>query len=237
MQLFYSPLVQEKDQEFTFDAIESRHIVKVLRKKEGDRIHLTNGMGILFHSDITLANPKRCSVRIKEIEVKDKNRSYYLHIAIAPTKNNDRFEWFLEKATEIGIDEITPIFCDHSERKTIKMERLNKIIETAGKQSLKFHFPKLNPPTSFTEFISQGSPGQKYIAHCNETGTRQALSKVFQKGGNSVIALGPEGDFSLREIQTALNADFKAVSLGASRLRTETAGIVAVHSVALLHSI
>ena len=237
MQLFYSALVQETDRNFTFDAIESRHIVKVLRKKEGDQIYLTNGRGILFHSALMEANPKRCTVRIERLEKKQKQRPYYLHMAISPTKNNDRFEWFLEKATEIGVDEISPIFCDHSERKTIKMDRLKKIIETAGKQSLKFHFPKLNPAIHFSDFIAAAPSYQKYIAHCNEDIERKALNQIFKKESNLLIAIGPEGDFSLREIQAAISAEFSSISLGSSRLRTETAGLVAVHSTAILYAI
>ncbi len=236
MQLFYSPLVQETDRDFTFDAVESRHIVKVLRKKEGDQIYLTNGRGILFHSALTEANPKRCTIGIHKVEKKEKQRPYYLHMVIAPTKNNDRLEWFLEKATEIGVDEISPIFCDHSERKTIKLDRLKKIIETAGKQSLKFHFPKLNPGIHFSEFLAAAPSYQKYIAHCNESIERNELSRVFKKDSNLLIAIGPEGDFSLREIQAAISADFSSISLGTSRLRTETAGLVAVHSTALLYT-
>ena len=144
MQLFYNPSIDKNTNEITFDKIESRHVVKVLRKKEGDYSYLTNGKGDLFHCKITVANDKKCLISVVNIEQKKQHRKYYLHLAIAPTKNNDRLEWFLEKATEIGIDEITPIICDNSERKFIKPERLKKIIISAMKQSLKIHLPKLN---------------------------------------------------------------------------------------------
>ena len=144
MQLFYNSEITKTSQQFTFDKTESRHIIRVLRKKEGDEIFITNGLGDLFTSKIEIANDKRCLVNILESKSHIKPWNYYLHIAIAPTKLNDRFEWFLEKATEIGIDEITPIICEHSERKIVKPERMEKIIHSAAKQSLKYHFPKLN---------------------------------------------------------------------------------------------
>jgi len=232
MQLFYNPHIDPNEKQFIFDKIESRHIVKVLRKKEGDLLYITNGKGFLFTAEVSIANDKNCLVIIKHVEEKLKSWHYNLHIAIAPTKNNDRFEWFLEKATEIGIDEITPIICDHSERKVLKTERMQKIIESAAKQSLKYHFPKLNEVTSFNEFVKQHNSDQLFIAHC-EKQDKKSLKSELTKTKNITILIGPEGDFSLNEIKVALDKNYKPINLGESRLRTETAGIVAVHTVAL----
>ena len=234
MQLFFNSEINSSTTQFTFDKIESRHIVRVLRKKEGDSIFITNGLGELFTSEIVIANDKKCLVNIIFSEEKIKPWNYYLHIAIAPTKLNDRFEWFLEKATEIGIDEITPIICDHSERKILKLERMEKIIHSAAKQSLKFHFPKLNEPIKFSEFIKQEFEGQLFIAHCEET-DKKSLKTELKQNSKTTILIGPEGDFSVKEIQQSLEHSFIPVSLGESRLRTETAGIVATHSVAFVN--
>lgn len=234
MQLFYNPEISKTTQQVTFDKTESRHIVRVLRKKEGDTVFITNGNGALFTSEVLIANDKKCLVTIKNIETFTKPWNYYLHIAIAPTKLNDRFEWFLEKATEIGVDEITPIICDHSERKVIKQERMEKIIHSAAKQSLKYHFPKFNEPISFKEFINGDFNGQLFIAHCEET-DKKSLKFELEPTKDVVVLIGPEGDFSTKEIKQSLVHNFIPVSLGESRLRTETAGVVAVHSVAFLN--
>lgn len=234
MQLFYNSEINIKSQQFTFDKTESRHIVRVLRKKEGEKIFITNGLGDLFTSEIEIANDKKCLVKILESKTYKKPWNYYLHIAIAPTKLNDRFEWFLEKATEIGIDEITPIICDHSERKVLKLERMEKIVHSAAKQSLKYHFPKLNEPVTFNEFINSEVSGQLFIAHCEET-SKKSLKSALKPALKTTMLIGPEGDFSTKEIQQSLEHNFIPVSLGESRLRTETAGIVAVHSVAFVN--
>ena len=234
MQLFYNPELTTDTKQFSFDKIESRHIVRVLRKKEGDKIFITNGLGQLFTSEILLSDDKKCSVKIVNVETQQNDRNYYLHIAIAPTKLNDRFEWFLEKATEIGIDEITPIICEHSERKEIKAERMEKIILSAAKQSLKFHFPKLNEPITFNAFMQSNFSGQLFIAHCEET-NKKSLKSELKPSQKTTILIGPEGDFSSKEIQQSLANNFIPVSLGQSRLRTETAGIAAVHSVAFVN--
>ncbi|MCF6167803.1 16S rRNA (uracil(1498)-N(3))-methyltransferase [Lutibacter sp.] len=234
MQLFYNSEITANTQQFTFDKIESKHIVRVLRKKESDKIFITNGFGYLFTSEIINANAKKCLVKIINVEHKKKLWNYYLHIAIAPTKLNDRFEWFLEKATEIGIDEITPIICEHSERKVVKPERMKKIIHSAAKQSLKFHFPKLNNSVTFNQFIKSDFDGQLFIAHCEET-DKKLLKSALKPSTKITILIGPEGDFSTKEIQQSLEHKFIPVSLGQSRLRTETAGIVAVHSVAFIN--
>ena len=231
MQLFYDKNIKTTDLQFTFDKIESKHIVRVLRKKEGDVLYITNGEGYLFASKIINANDKRCLVEIYNEELIEDQLEYKLHIAIAPTKNNQRLEWFLEKATEIGISEITPIICDHSERKVVKTDRLEKVIISAMKQSKRYYLPKLNEPITFKSFIKQDFKGDLFIAHCEETDKKTLKNKLEEKKEITIL-IGPEGDFSLSEIDLALQNKFIPVSLGNSRLRTETAGVVAVHSVA-----
>ena len=234
MQLFYNPSIDKNTNEITFDKIESRHVVKVLRKKEGDHIYLTNGKGDLFHCKISVANDKKCLINVIDIEHKKQQRKYYLHLAIAPTKNNDRLEWFLEKATEIGIDEITPIICDNSERKFIKPERLKKIIISAMKQSLKFYLPKLNEVVTLSEFLKQNQTQGKYIAHCVEN-EKQLMKDVLQPEESSTILIGPEGDFSYSEIEKSLQIGYTPITLGKARLRTETAALVSVMNVSFIN--
>lgn len=234
MQLFYTPNILPTSSTFTFDKTESRHIVKVLRKKPGDKLFITDGKGRLFTSEINNCNAKSCDVSIKDVATKNKPWNYYLHIAIAPTKNIDRFEWFLEKATEIGIDEITPLLCERSERKIIKMDRLTRILESAMKQSLKFQLPKLNGLTSFSEFIEDDFNGKLYMAHCKDT-KKESLKTIVKPRQNTTILIGPEGDFTPNEIDLALKKNYHAISLGESRLRTETAGIVATQSVSFIN--
>lgn len=229
MQLFYNPDINAASETFSFDKEESKHIVKVLRKSEGDILHVTNGLGNLFHCEITLASDKKCTVKINQTE-SQKPTAFYLHLAVAPTKMNDRFEWFLEKATEIGIHEITPIICEHSERKVIKTERFDKIIQSAMKQSLQYFLPKLNEPMSFKEFINKNHDGTLFIAHCEET-DKKLLKEAIVPKEKYTILIGPEGDFSEKEIETALQNNYIPVSLGNTRLRTETAAVVACHSI------
>lgn len=234
MQLFYNPNIDSHTTQFIFDKIESRHIVKVLRKSEGDILYITNGRNQLFTAEIILANDKKCNVSIVNTTNQPKTWGYYLHIAIAPTKNNDRLEWFLEKATEIGIDEITPIICKHSERKTIKKERLDKVIVSAMKQSLKFQLPKLNPSMSFVEFINQNHEGDLFIAHCEET-DKKSLKGELKSNQKITILIGPEGDFSVKEIEMAFLNKYIPVSLGKNRLRTETAGLVVAQNLSFFN--
>ena len=226
MQLFY--LENPKD-EIILSAEESKHATKVLRKKEGDILNFTDGKGDFYKAEITVADSRKCRLKVVSTEQKEKQHNYHLHIAIAPTKNMDRFEWFLEKATEIGIDEITPIICHHSERKAIKTERCNRILLSAMKQSLKFHLPKLNEAISLNDLIKQDFEGTKYIAHCEEGNKTELKEKKKEK--RTLILIGPEGDFSPTEIEMVLQYQFIAVSLGTSRLRTETAGIIAAHTI------
>ena len=233
MQLFYNRDIKQNDITFTFDKEESKHIVKVLRKKEMDTIHITNGLGYLFISEIILASEKKCQVKITDTKFFEPT-NYQLHIAVAPTKLNDRFEWFLEKATEIGIHEITPILCDHSERKVYKIDRAEKILQAAMKQSLQYYLPKINEPIPFSEFIAKEYLSDNYIAHCEEL-DRKSFQKTIKEKENILILIGPEGDFSKKEINKAILKKFTPVTLGNTRLRTETAAIVACHTVALLN--
>ena len=229
MQLFYNSSIKETQTSFVFDKEESKHIIKVLRKKEGDILHVTNGLGYLFLTKITIASDTKCTIKIVSFNKQEASR-YHLHLAVAPTKMNERFEWFLEKATEIGIQEITPIICEHSERKVIKTDRFQKILETAMKQSLHYYLPKLNEPIALKDFIKQEHQGQKFIAHCSAT-YKKSLKNDLNSNEDVTLLIGPEGDFSVKEIQLAIENNFIPVSLGAKRLRTETAAIVACHSV------
>jgi len=233
MQLFYNPDINLDTTVFAFDKNESRHIIKVLRKKEKDHLLITNGQGYLFKAELISASDKKCIVQIISKESQPKGWKYKLHIAIAPTKMNDRYEWFLEKATEIGIDEITPLICDHSERKVIKTDRFKKVIISAMKQSLKFRLPILNDPIKFSDFILKDLKGSKLIAHCEET-SKQTLNPEFITDKNITVLIGPEGDFSSKEISAALQHEFIPLSLGNSRLRTETAGVVVCNSISVL---
>ncbi len=235
MQLFYNPELTETTEQFSFSKEESKHITKVLRKKEGDILHITNGKGWCFEAEISVAGTKKCLSIIVSKQFKAKHE-YNLHLAVAPTKMNDRFEWFLEKATEIGIDSITPIICDHSERKIIKQDRFEKIVQSAMKQSLHYHLPKLNEAISFNNFVKQDFKGQLFIAHC-EKFDRKSLKRELEVKQDITILIGPEGDFSVKEIEMALQHRFIPVTLGETRLRTETAAIVACHSVAFLNQV
>ena len=235
MQLFYNLNINEIQPSFVFDNEESRHIIKVLRKKEGDILHVTNGLGFLFATKITIASDSKCTVKIVSFVKQDVPR-YFLHLAVAPTKMNERFEWFLEKATEIGLQEITPIICDHSERKVVKIDRFQKILESAMKQSLHYYLPKLNEPVAFVDFIKAKKAGQLFIAHCEQT-DKKSLKNELKANQDVTILIGPEGDFSVKEIQQAIDSNFIPVSLGTTRLRTETAAIVACHSVVFKNEI
>ncbi len=233
MQLFYSRDIDNNSSNYTFNVEESKHIVKVLRKKEGDILRITDGQGQLFEVQIAIADSKKCQVEIISCQ-KEHRPMHSLHIAVAPTKMNDRFEWFLEKATEIGIDEITPIICERSERKIIKPERLEKVIQSAMKQSLRTYLPKLNAPIPFKDFLTRPPEGLLFIAHCEED-EKKEFKRSIAPDKDITIMIGPEGDFSPNEITKAREKQFVPVSLGKSRLRTETAAIVACTMVAMVN--
>lgn len=232
MQLFYSPEITTETTEFTFNKTESNHIIKVLRKKENDIINITDGNGLLAKVQIINDNSKKCTVKIIKSTINTNSLNYHLHIAIAPTKNNQRYEWFLEKVTEIGINKITPIICNNSERKKINSERYQKVLITAMKQANALYLPKLNEAMSFKNIIKNSLDyTTKFIAHCHNS-EKKSLKSELENNKKILILIGPEGDFSQDEVNFALKNGFKPISLGETRLRTETAGIVAAHSIA-----
>ena len=230
MALFYVPTITQN----VLPEEESQHAVKVLRLQTGDKITLVDGTGGFYEARITNPHPKHCGFEIIKTKLEFGKRDYKLHIAIAPTKNIERLEWFIEKATEIGIDEITPIICRFSERKIVKEERLEKIIVSAAKQSLKAYFPKLNPLCTFDELMKKHQANQKFIAHCYEEDKKLLQTEII-KSTDVLVLVGPEGDFRPEEVENAISKCFVPVSLGESRLRTETAGVVACHTVALMN--
>lgn len=234
MHLFYTPEIQSTDENYLLSEEESKHCIKVLRLKLGDQVVLIDGEGGWFEAEIIDAHPKRTLVKILSLLQNFNQRNHYLHIAIAPTKNIERMEWFMEKATEIGIDEITPILCAHSERRDLNIERLFKRITAAMKQSLKAYHPKLNPLTPFNDFVQKAETTQKFIAHCAE-GEKFYLKDALQISSSCTILIGPEGDFSPKEIQMATQHGFAPISLGEARLRTETAALSACFEVNFLN--
>lgn len=234
MQLFYNSTIDNSISQFVFPTEESKHIVKVLRKTEGDTLYITNGKGYIYAAEVMIADLKKCKVKIISKQKKHKPM-HHLHLVVAPTKMNDRFEWFLEKATEIGVNEITPIICDHSERKVLKMERLQKVIQTAMKQSLQAYLPQLNDPISFSDFMKKEQRELLFIAHCEEE-EKAELKRRVAPDKDVTVLIGPEGDFSSTEIKLAYEKGFIPVSLGKNRLRTETAAIVACTTVAMINN-
>jgi 16S rRNA (uracil1498-N3)-methyltransferase len=232
MQLFYSSVINSEY--FTLDHEESRHCIKVLRLKEGDKVFLTDGKGGWYTAEIADPNPRACVLHIIEKRYNPYPRNCRLHLAVAPTKNIDRYEWFLEKATECGIDEITPVICDHSERTIVKAARLEKVIASAMKQSLRAWLPTLNPAIPLNSFFEKEQRSQKLIAHCAD-GNKKQLQEVYNRGGDAVVLIGPEGDFSHQEIEQAITVGFKPISLGNYRLRTETAALAVCVSFNMLN--
>lgn len=231
MHLFYTPDIAQRA-ELPDD--EAAHAVRVLRLQAGDEVTLTDGKGSFFSAEISTATPKRCLVNILKEHPQTPLWKGHLHLAMAPTKNMDRNEWLAEKATEIGLDELTFLNCRYSERKVIKTERIEKILVSAMKQSLKARLPRLNEMTDFDRFIAQPFEGQKFIAHCYP-GEKVALREALDPNQNALVLIGPEGDFSEEEVKRAEAAGFTSITLGRSRLRTETAALVAVHLMNLSH--
>lgn len=223
MQLFYFDQISIDKDFLLLDKEQSRHMTKVLRKKVGDLVYITDGMGNLYHGKISLVTSNKCGIDLAFAKAYPK-QAHQLHIAIAPTKMNDRMEWFLEKATEMGISKITPILCDHSERKKINIDRFRKILVSAMQQSNQFYLPKIESLTLFSDFISSDIRGVKCIAHCEESDKKNLLSQMSRQEDLTVI-IGPEGDLSSPEIKMAIQNGFQPVTLGDKRLRTETAGV------------
>lgn len=217
----------------TLDTEESGHCARVLRLNPGDKLQITNGEGWMFEGRLLNNNPKACTLCIDTKKFVTKNRAG-IHLAVAPTKNIGRFEWFLEKATEIGIDEITPLFCRHSERQNLRTDRLNKVVTAAVKQSLNAYHPMLHEPLNFHDLMKLETQCQKFIAYVDEE-PRPHLREAYKPGSPAIVLIGPEGDFSQDEIKTALEKGYQAVSLGPSRLRTETAAVVACHTLNLMN--
>ena len=219
---------------------ESKHCIKVLRFTKGSKLAIVDGKGNWYNAEIDEAHAKHCRFNIIEVIPEFNKRNFRIHLAVAPTKNIERLEWMLEKCTEMGIDEISLIKTEHSERKIVKIERLQKIIISAMKQSLKAYLPQLNHIISFNEFIDKIAESNRYshrfIAHCHES-EKQNLNKAYKKGEDILILIGPEGDFSIKEVELAKKNNFKELTLSTSRLRTETAGVVACHSINFLNEV
>ena len=232
MHLFYTP--ELLGEYYILNEQESKHCIQVLRLKAGDYIQLTDGKGNLFKAELISDNTRRCEVKIVETLKDFGKRDYRIHLAVAPTKNINRYEWFLEKATEIGIDDITPMFCQRSERKVVRNDRLEKVITSAMKQSIKAYHPVLHKPQSFKDFTKNDLYGEKYIAYVEE-GEHPSLKSLYTPGKDVVVLIGPEGDFNPEEVKMAIDNGFSTVNLGKSRLRTETAAVVACHTVSLLN--
>jgi len=244
MYLFFAPDIDT----LTLSEEESSHCVQVLRAKAGDRIHVTDGQGTIYEAEITNPHRKHCTFRILSEQHPEPLHEGRVHIAIAPTKSMDRLEWMIEKCVEMGVDEITPVLCRFSERKTLNQERLQKILVSAAKQSLKATFPTLHPLTPVQELIAGAKEQDKLIAHCMSDSDstdiqhnyaasedKHALKNAVTRGHSVIILIGPEGDFSEQEIREALTNGWKPVSLGKARLRTETAGLVACHTALLIN--
>ena len=232
MHLFYTPDIQGNSHILNED--ESKHAVRVLRLAAGDKVVLVDGKGSWYEASITRSHHRACALKITSVQSDYQPLPYYLHIAISPTKSSDRFEWFLEKSTEIGISEITPLLCHRTERKKLNLARLEKIGISAMKQSLKAYKPILNEAVSMEVFLKRPAKGFKGIAHCMQN-AKTSLSSL-KKAGHYTILVGPEGDFTSDELEMALNTGYHPLLLGTSRLRTETSGVHLCSAIQLLES-
>jgi len=232
LNLFYQPLLPEG--KFYLDSLESKHCTKVLRKKNGDYIQITDGRGLLYNAVITRADIHQCSFEVQE-KLAESPRGFRIHIGISPIKNTDRLEWFVEKAVELGVDEITLIECHHTERSHVKPERLDKLAISAMKQSLKWTLPIISGPEKLSEFIKRSTASSKFIAYVDAENPNHLIHMAAPRS-NYLILIGPEGDFSKDEVSLALENNFNPVSLGTSRLRTETAGLAACHILNLVNT-
>lgn len=233
MHVFYVPGIEGEN--YVLDKQESRHCIRVMRVKKNDPVQLIDGKGNLYDGMVINPDPSGCVIRIRRVTENYGRRPYKLHMAVSPLKNPERFEWFVEKCVEIGVDEITPLICEKSEKKSIRTERINNIIVAAMKQSLKAFHTRLNDPTGFNEMLDVNFSGIRLIAYCSGVYERKALKSVYTGGNNVLFLIGPEGDFTEKEIRRAINKGFVPVHLGDSRLRTETAGVAACHSIYFLN--
>ncbi len=234
MHLFYTPDITTD--KYTLPEDESKHCTRVLRLQEGDTVYLVDGVGGMYTAIIQDAHQKRCQLQVIDKQVEYGKLPYYAHIAVAPTKNIDRMEWFVEKAVEIGVSEISFLLCEHSERRELRLDRLEKIAVSAMKQSQKGYMPLLHDMVPFQRFIQTCAAENTFIAHLEEDATK-SIKDRYKHGKPHCILIGPEGDFSKQEIAAAYKAGIKPVSLGQSRLRTETAALVACHTLHVLHDI
>lgn len=232
MQQFYTPEIDIRSRRYVFSEQESKHIARVLRKKSGETVRLTNGKGYLFWGKLEVITPKKCAVEITKHE-QIMPAETQIHIAVAPTKSLDRFEWFLEKATELGVHRITPILCSRSERKHLKIDRCNKVIVAALKQSLGAYLPILDPLTMLKDLNTEAS--LSCVAHCHDS-DKIALIKAAENQSTICVLIGPEGDFTKEEVEWAVQHKIQPVNLSKRRLRTETAALVALHTVILLQA-
>jgi len=232
MHLFYSTNIS--DNTISLDNEESKHLAKVLRLEMGDHVHVIDGKGTRYLCSILIAHQKATQLTILEKEVV--NETYGIEIAAAPTKNLNRWEWFLEKTTEIGVDAIHPIVSFHSERKVLKKERQERILLSAMKQSYKTKLPRLSELEKFKSFITTDFDGRKFICHCYDDLPKKSLNESYKKGEKALLLIGPEGDFSKQEVELAIEQGFEPIALGKSRLRTETAAIVACHTIHVLNA-
>ncbi len=231
--LFYCPNILESP---VLPEEESFHCAKVLRTQEGETITVTDGRGSFYICELVQADPKQCIVAIRHQTEAAVNRLFTLHIAFAPTKQMDRNEWFLEKGTEIGIDRFTPLLCRYSERKEIKVERLRKIVVSAMKQSMQAYLPEIETMAPFEVLVNRPFQGRKFIAHCHNL-PKKELAHTYRKGENALILIGPEGDFSEEEVELAIDLGFEPVSIGVTRLRSETAALVSMHTIHVINNI
>jgi 16S rRNA (uracil1498-N3)-methyltransferase len=232
--IFYTPDITTNF--YTLSEDESKHCTRVLRLQQGDTVYLVDGIGGLHTAIIQDANPKKCQLQIIDKQIEYGKLPFVSHIAVAPTKNLDRMEWFVEKAVEVGVSEITFLLCEHSERRQLRLDRLEKIAVSAMKQSQKGYLPLLNDLTPFHRFIQKSVPEQTFIAHLEDDATK-GIREYFKFSHPHCIMIGPEGDFSKTEIAAAYSIGIRPVTLGQSRLRTETAALVACHSLQVLHEI
>jgi 16S rRNA (uracil1498-N3)-methyltransferase len=230
MNLFYIPDIP--DGEAFLSEEESAHIVRVLRLREGDPVLLTDGKGSMADGVIVDIRSRKCRISIMKIIKEEADRTWRLHLAVAPTKNSDRMEWLMEKATETGLDEFTPLLCRHSERKQIQISRLQKVAVSAMKQSVKAWLPVIRDMIPFEAFVAQTFSGKKFIAHCR-SGDKRHLFNCIAPGEKVLVLIGPEGDFSPEEITLAIRNGYQEITLGNSRLRTETAALTACLTVAV----
>jgi 16S rRNA (uracil1498-N3)-methyltransferase len=231
MHIFYTPDIAVTNK---LPQEEAMHCVRVLRLKEFDKILLTDGKGCFYKAVITDVNLRHCTVDVLEAVNDLPSRKNRIEVALAPTKNLDRTEWFVEKATEIGIDKISFLNCRYSERRDLKIQRLGKIAISAMKQSMKATLPEIRGMTDFDSFISGDFIGERYIAHCYQM-EKKKLSQLYKPGRNVLMLIGPEGDFSEEEVEKACAVGFSPVSLGEGRLRTETAALIACHTIHVIN--